>query len=314
MRRKVAAVIVVSMLAVGAAIFFLRAPDQSLAVASAEANSLRPVKRMAEIEARAIEAEKDVAELLGVIERMKQQQETVRDSKLIEAEFPQRLRQVRELWNLGRHDEAVAQLVSYYERYRKIRSSGSQIKAMHLYLIDYSKTNAVAKAALLAIRNAALRDLEAGAAGTNFIETVADINAGLGELSSTVKLYDSLPEGDRRKQRLGQVLFDEFAAEGRYADAVRAKPYSSMLNDIDWYARSPARGTENESAKRSRAGPLAMNLEVLMANRQYEEAAMYSRRLVRVEDSGPVAEALRKTLSKSPEGQRILRDLASPQQ
>lgn len=299
---------------VGIAIYFIIPLKKPIAKApNSASDSIVMHRQMAELEVRAAAADKDVDKLLGIIEQMKQQRQDF-DPGVLRGQISQRIEGAWKMWSSGRRDEAIAELLDCYERCPPSRRVDSLRRIIRDQLADFAKTDHAARQALAALRNSALQEIQSGYPRSDVVMSIAQINEHLGEQAATMKLYQALPEGDRRKTILQHTLFDTFIAEGRYEEAAHARSYSMMLQQMARYEQTSVPNSENDSVKRSYTAPLIKNIEVLVAGKQFDSAESYSQRLLRVDSSAPVVDALREALSRSPEGTRILQKLAPARQ
>lgn len=144
-----------------------------------------------------------------------------------------------------------------------------------------------------------LRDGEAAAALQNpnaeSAQAVLFLNDALGERGQTVAFYDSLPPKSLARESIGAMVFDDLVKANRHAEAVQAKPFSSMYAEVGRIA-ALAQQAPNEKVRTDLWDRTVRYVEALSAANMKKEADLLASRLsgVDVPDNvrGRLAQAL----------------------
>jgi len=139
----------------------------------------------------------------------------------------------------------------------------------------YPPTIAVMKG----LRDASLAKIEPTAHDQRFpVVDVVLLNKYLGDNSSTIALYESLPENDTRRRSVAAVGSEAFVAAGHYAALAEAKPLGSMLDEFDGQVRSLGARGMDRAGRDFIIKSTASNIETLVgANRETDAEILVQR-------------------------------------
>jgi hypothetical protein len=134
----------------------------------------------------------------------------------------------------------------------------------------------------------------------------AAISRVLHDDKATLAVFDQLPKGDWRRDKLAIAAFQLLVAERRYADALTGRSYSSMiaLFDVRKKERPLPAGTRDAEAKRKRdreslINSTAENVEVVAGASELEDARQLAGRLLRFDSSAEAKAILQQHLERA---------------
>jgi len=210
----------------------------------------------------------------------------------------------KQLARSGREEEALVQYLWCYDDYTA-RSSGVRNSFLLSSIADLGRKYPPAIVALRERRDQAeatmLGDASARGAALDF----ASLNGALKENERTVKVFDSLPAGDPRREVLLVRVFDLLINDRRYADAASARPLAKMEQAFDLHLTTMARAAANPRPRPAgMADPFpryvvqttVKNIEVLIGSGQISAAQSLAERLLSKVDG---SDATKKQLAEA---------------
>lgn len=129
------------------------------------------------------------------------------------------------------------------------------------------------------------------------------LNRALDESERNLRLYDSLPANDQRREELGRLLYDEFVETQRYEEAAKARPFNQMSSHFEMFiTRAPARDATGAIATRNRRYAIenaATDVEVLAATGDFAHAAELALRVLEYDDSPETVALLKERAARA---------------
>ena len=239
----IAAVGLVSALAVGTVIYQAQENRAALAVAHQERDEAIARLQSSEAalqaaKARAESADKDSAALLAVIDTMPaaNKRET-RTHPVTRDEVQARYQRAKELARSGDNEGALSEFLWCYDEGMVRVASFAGVRNSFLLrpLAELARKYPPALAALHERRDALEQRVMASATDWDAAVDYASLNRTLGEQDRNLSLLEKLPSGDPRRKTVltfGGVL-DQLVAARRYDEIVMVRGYDEMATSLD---------------------------------------------------------------------------------
>jgi len=213
-------------------------------LATAEVSQLREHVRMLEgklatEKTHAQAAEADVGQLLTSIKTGTSTVDGKAPTTL--SEYEMRRRTATEMIKAGKYSQALEVMLWCYKNSDVTKNPGMSKLGLRRELAQLAEVYPEATVAMQALRDSALESINSTQGNhvtSGLLSEYADLNKKLQTPDQTLLLYDSLPLDDARRRLLGQVAFTELVANQRYGDAINARPFGSIITEIDLAAQT----------------------------------------------------------------------------
>ncbi len=208
----------------------------------------------------------------------------------------------------GQHEEALREYIWCLDEGMVVTPSFVGVRSSFLLssIAELAKSYPPALALLQERRELAERQVTATPPDLDSIGLYIGLNRNLGDDARSLALLDQFSPGDARRSRFERFLFQPLADRGRYADALRARPYADMIrqfeNDIQ---RSPdLTGQPNaeylrQTMIRSTLRTALKNIEVLAGAGDLDHAKEHIARVLAVDGSTEFKTLLRPYLQRA---------------
>lgn len=188
--------------------------------------------RLATEKKRADDADADNGGLLAAMAaaKIEQNKSAAPKSPLSHDMVMARYKNAQELAKSGQNEEALKEFLWCYDTGMPSDVSFLGVRASYLLsaLAKLAKTYPPALSALQERRDAAEQRVRDSADDRQAAMDYTGLNRALGENQKTLALFDSLPADDQRRKGLVSGVSDQLLTAQRYADLVKATPYSRM--------------------------------------------------------------------------------------
>jgi thiol-disulfide isomerase/thioredoxin len=154
----------------------------------------------------------------------------------------------------------------------------------------------------LIVRRDAAKARVLGAAGDGLVAMeFAALNEALGDRAANLALFDQLPAGDARRRGLGVRIYAELLAARRYADAVEAQPYATMVTLLDSNLNPSAviKGEMRTTMKTLALKNAAANVEALAGAGELGHAREFVAKILAADSSTEIKALLREKLTRA---------------
>lgn len=203
---------------------------------------------------------------------------------------------------LVRENNPQAALDVYVACYRALSARGTIERQILMSAIkDLSRTYPAALIALEKLRDTAVQRVMTNLDDSDAISEVALLNERLGQSTSSVALYDSLPPGHRGRQSLALIAGNAFLEARRYREVLVGEPFGSMLTNFDRMAGMVQRET-GRGADGFRGGLVnetLADIEALTGAGKLTEATTLTEKLLAIDDSKATRNALKRHVERA---------------
>ena len=203
---------------------------------------------------------------------------------------------------LVRGNNPQAALDVYVACYRDLSARGTVERQILMSAMKHlSRTYPTALLALEKLRDAAVQRVMTNLDDSDAISEVALLNERLGQSTSSVALYDSLPPEHRGRQSLALIAGKAFLEARRYRDVLLGEPYGSMLTNFDRMAgmvqREKGRGADG--FRGSLVNDALADIEALTGAGKLTEASTLTDKLLAIDDSKATRDALKRHIERA---------------
>ncbi len=149
-------------------------------------------------------------------------------------------------------------------------------------------------------RDAAKAKALGNSANTEEAQDYGWISSALGDSGAALKLWNQFPAGDPRRRAIGGQVYVQLVDEKRYAEAVEAHPFESMIDSMEMTRRSiELSGNTGARYVRIMLDPRARDIEVLVGAGKLEEAWILRDRLLSIDGSESTKEMIKAHLKRA---------------
>jgi len=166
-----------------------------------------------------------------------------------------------------------------------------------------------ALAALRERRDQALQRMLSSENDPDAAQDFASINRELHEDQNTLAAFDQLPAGDRRRQTLAGIAYNQLVSVQRYSDANLGKPYATVSSLFELTSRErplPANITNPEMIRKTQRDYLinstATSVEALAGGGDLADARTLAERLLTYDNSPGTMAILQQHLTRAGQG------------
>lgn len=194
-------------------------------------------------------------------------------------------------------------LALYLEAYAMVDVSFGSRQIIIRALGDLAQSSLPARAELEKMQDSAFKRLQAN---RNEIESALEfalICKELGDTRSMLDAFNSYETPSKSSDALGAILFPDLVAEANYADAIRAKPYKLMLQQLYTWKELRSSG-QNRLRGELAVSAIAQNLEALAGAGRTSELDHFSAEVRAIDSSPEMLALIEKSVAR---GRSVLR-------
>lgn len=258
---------------------------------------------------RAGAIESDNALLSSAFEKVRAVKTAAKAAPVSREIVEERFKQARLLAENGDPEAALRELLwCYDEGFPRVGGSrkATQMNAVVAALAKLGERYPAAQSALRERFEKARQRLLSSTDDSDAISELSSLARALKDERAMLALYDQIPSGDRRRQRIAIYAFDQFVEVQRYQDALPGRPFSVMSSSFEMLTQErplPQNVRDPEGMRKRQRdyaiNSAATNIEALAGAGDVEHARVLAEKLLKYDGSPETRALVRKHIERA---------------